>query len=402
MQRKTLLSILFSILVVIAASGQNQWPTQGWPTSTPKMVDLNADSLIFLDNELASGRYGHVDGMLITRHGKIAYEKSYPHDYAEIYKQEAREKSGLNFADPTGPYNYFNAWWHPFFHGSKLHTLQSVTKTITSIIIGAAIARNNFPDVNTPILKFFDTSQVKNIDTRKRNITIRHLLTMTAGFNWNENLPYSDPNNTGTLMEASCDWVKYTIDRPMADEPGKMFNYNSGETQLLAYIFRVATGTDIEEYATKYLFEPLGIKNFYWKRSPSGLVDSEGGLYLEKSDLAKIFYLYLKNGEWDNKQIINPGWIKQSVTPYIKVGQNLSYGYKWWLSSYGDNPAEVIWRGSGFGGQFPIIIPEYDMVVVFTAWDISPANHFPKYSPSTLLNKVLHSVNEYNNAKKID
>lgn len=399
MEAKKINLIAWSLLITISSAiGQTQWPTNGWLTAAPAAVGLNADSLSFLDKELASGKFGNVDGMLVIRHGKIAYEKLYQHDYRDIYKREVKEKSGLNIGDPTGPYNYFNVWWHPFYHQTRLHSLQSVTKTITSVVIGIALTRNEFPDINTPILKFFDTSMVKNIDARKRSITIRDLLTMTAGFDWNENLPYSDPNNTGTNMEASYDWVSYVINRPMQDEPGKVFNYNSGATELLSYIFRVATGRDIEEYAVQYLFTPLGINNYFWKRSPSGLIDTEGGLYLEKSDLAKIFYLYLKNGVWDNKQIVNPDWVKQSVTPFIKLGPNLSYGYKWWLASYGTNNAKMAWQGNGFGGQFPMIIPEYDMVVVFNAWNIT--SNSSSYGAGYLLNKVLHSIDDYNNSNK--
>src|SRR6185436_9996093 len=125
----------------------------------------------------------------------------------------------LNAHDPTGPYNYFNPWWHPFYRRGDLHTLQSVTKTVTSVAIGVATGRKAFPSLDTPILKFFDTTKVANIDARKRRLTIRHLLTMTAGLSWNEDLPYNDPNNTASVMEASPDWIQYTIDRPMAAEP---------------------------------------------------------------------------------------------------------------------------------------------------------------------------------------
>jgi CubicO group peptidase (beta-lactamase class C family) len=125
-------------------------------------------------------------------------------------------------------------------------------------------------------------------------MTIRHLLTMSAGFDWKEDVPYSNPENTGIQMEASSDWVEYTINPPMQYEPGKVYHYNSGATQLLAHIFRVATGTDIEEYAVRHLFTPLGINEHYWKRTPSGLVDAEGGYYMRPRDVAKLWYLFLK------------------------------------------------------------------------------------------------------------
>ncbi|MGH9855157.1 MAG: serine hydrolase domain-containing protein, partial [Blastocatellia bacterium] len=145
-----------------------------------------------------------------------------------------------------------------------------------------------------------------------------------------------------------------------------------GESQLLSHIFRVATGKDIEEYAAQHLFAPLGIESYFWKRTPSGLADTEGGLYLRPHDLAKIWYLFLKRGVWEGKQIVTDDWIKASVTPSVSVAPNgtTKYGYKWWLFPYDDGASRLAWAGSGFGGQMPIVVSEYDLVVVFTGWNI--------------------------------
>ena len=101
------------------------------------------------------------------------------------------------------------------------------------------------------------------------------------------------------------------IDKPMATDPGTVFNYSSGASELLAHIFQKETGQDIDAYGEKYLFAPLGIKH-HWKRTYLGVVDTEGGLYLTGSDLAKIGYLYLHNGMWDGKIIVSKEWVKQS------------------------------------------------------------------------------------------
>lgn len=363
-------AIIFFLCIHIHSTGQQQWPMKEWPVATPQSQSMNADSLKAFDEDIAAGKFGYVDGMVVTRNGKLLYQKTYQHDYNKVYGDSAKVKGGLNALDPGGPYNYYNAWWHPYYHGSQLHSLQSVTKTITSVIIGVASARNEFPDLSTPVLHFFDTTQVKNIDDRKRRMTVRHLLTMTSGFDWNENLPYSDPLNDCSVMEASFDWVQYAIDKPMAHEPGQTFNYNSGSSQLLAFIFRKATGRDIEEYAAKYLFSPLGISQFFWKRIPTGLCDTEGGLYLAATDLAKIYYLFLMDGNWNGQQVVTKEWVKASVTPAITVGRGVKYGYKWWLHEYGADNSKYAWTGSGFGGQWPIIIPEYGIVAVFTGWNI--------------------------------
>jgi CubicO group peptidase (beta-lactamase class C family) len=150
--------------------------------------------------------------------------------------------------------------------------MQSITKTVSSVIVGAAITRGDFKaSLDTPLMHYFDEAKVKNVDERKKRITLRHVLTMTTGMDWIEDVAYDDPRNEANLMEASDDWVQYVIDHPMVKEPGTLFNYSSGTSELLAYIFQKETGQDIEEYGEKYVFTPLGIKH-YWKRSPAGCI----------------------------------------------------------------------------------------------------------------------------------
>ena len=369
------LAALLLALAATAGRAQTPWPTAAWPAATPEAVGLNRAVLDSLDAEITAGRYGQVDRMIVIRRGRIAWDRSYRHDYDSLYGDSARSRGALNAHDLGSPYNYFNPWWHPTYRRGDLHTLQSVTKTITSVVIGTAVTRGEFPRLDTPVLAFFDTARVRNIDGRKRRMTIRHLLTMTAGLDWNEGLPYNDPRNTCSEMEASYDWVTLAIDRPMSDEPGAVFNYNSGASQLLAHVFRRATGTDVEEYAARHLFAPLGIERWFWKRTPAGLADTEGGLYLEARDLAKIWYLMLRGGTWDGRVILSPEWVRQSVTPAIRVGaapNAPSYGLKWWLYPDPRDGTRFVWGGSGFGGQFPVAWPEDDMVVVFNGWNILP------------------------------
>ena len=135
-----------------------------------------------------------------------------------------------------------------------------------------AIARGDLPSLDTPVLSFFDASAVANVDDRKRRMTLRHLLNMSTGLEWDERLPYSDPDNTFTIMAKSLDWVRYTLDAPMTSEPGTVFNYNSGAT-LCSGIFgwrRVSISR-----STRTLLEPLGIEDYYWDRTPSGLADAK-------------------------------------------------------------------------------------------------------------------------------
>ena len=388
---KNLAGILFLFFIQTNLIAQ-QWPIKEWPVATPQSQSMDPDSLKAFDEAITEGKYGYVDGMVIIRHGKLLYQKTYKHDYDKIYGDDARKKSGLNALDPGGPYNYYNPWWHPYYRRSDLHSLQSVTKTITSVIIGVATTRKEFPDLSTTVLSFFDTTQVKNIDDRKRKMTIRHLLTMTAGFEWNENLSYSDPRNDCSQMEASFDWIQYVINKPMAFEPGASFNYNNGASELLSYIFRKATGKDIEEYASKNLFSPLGIDHYFWKRIPTGLVDTEGGLYLSATDLAKIYYLFLKEGNWNGNQLLTREWVKASITPSISLRQGVKYGYKWWLYEYSTDNSKYAWAGSGFGGQWPIVIPEYDIVAVFTGWNIIGGN--PSLRVTEAIRRLINAVTD--------
>ena len=383
---------LFAILISISgAHAQDPFPTQGWPKAEAATVGLNSAALGSLDADIASGKYGLVDTMLVVRCGKQVYERAYQHDYGKIYGKLAKTAGPLNH-DVNGPYNYFSPEFHPYFQHSDLHTMQSVSKTVTSVTIGIAMLRKEFPaELDAPILKYFD--HVANVDDRKRRITLRHLLTMTAGLEWNEDVAYNDPKNSADVMESKHDWVQYVIDQPMAAEPGKAFVYSSGVTQLLSHIFKKVTGKNVDDYAAEYLFKPLGMR-YHWKHSPTGLPDTEGGLYLSSPDLAKIGFLYLKNGVWDGKQIVSPEWVKASITPAMSVqdeGREWKYGFQWWLEPYGNPHERHAWAARGFGGQELRVVPELQLVSVFTGWDILPQANEPKHDA---LERVIGAVNK--------
>ena len=360
-----------------------------WPAAKLNDVGMEAGPLDALDAEIRAGKHGYVDSLLVVRCGKLVYHKTYSRDYDKIYGERAKVKGPLNH-DPAGPYNYYNPDWHPFYKRGELHTMQSVTKTLTSVIIGVAIARGDFPSIETPILKFFNGARIQKLDPRMRRITIKHLLTMTAGIEWHEDLPYNDPRNSTDIMEASHDWVDYAINQPMSEEPGTRFNYNSGATQILSHIFKQATGRDISDYAAEHLFKPMGIA-YYWKRTPTGLSDTEGGLYLRDTDLAKIGQLFLKDGVWNGKRLLTSQWVKESVTTHITVGDGpVKYGYKWWLQPYGNN-GDYAWAGSGFGGQRPFVLKKEQMVVVITGWNVLR----PSIGARTLLDAALAAAKPY-------
>ena len=350
-----------------------------WQIAQPAAVGLSKEALSAIHQDIEHGRYGYIDAFLVARHGKLVFEQYYEHDYPSIYGQEAATPGALVVNDPSGPYNYFNPWWHPYYRHTTLHSMQSVTKSVVSALVGIAISRGEFPDLDTPVLQFFDETGVDNVDQQKRDMTVRDLLTMSDGLLWDENLPYNDPENSFAVMAKAHNWVQYTLDLPMGTEPGTVFNYNSGATLILGHIFRLATGIDIEEYAVEHLFAPLGIDDYYWDRTPYGLTDTQEGLYVSARSLAKIAQLFLQKGRWQNKQVIPASWVEESTAPHYPTGKagDEAYGYLWWSQPYTFKETTLrAYFGKGFGGQRPIFLPELDMVIVLTGWSILPGQPF--------------------------
>ena len=167
---------------------------------------MGLDEKVFadFDADLASGKYGLTDSFRVFPCGAEVFARQYRHDYGQIYAKEAKTKGPLN-ARGAGPYNYYDPQWHPFYHGTDLHSMQSITKTVTSIIFGVAITRGDFKaSLNTPVLKYFDVAKVKNVNDWKRHMTIEHLLTMTSGMNSQEIFyPETDEENRLVAKAAS-------------------------------------------------------------------------------------------------------------------------------------------------------------------------------------------------------
>ena len=350
-----------------------------WQMTQAEAASLSDKTLSSIHQDIEDGRYGYIDALLIARHGKLIFEQYYKHDYSLIYDQEAASAGALVVNDPSGPYNYFNPWWHPYYRDTDLHSMQSVTKSVVSALVGIAISRGEFPDLDTPVLEFFDEETITFVDQRKRAIKLRDLLTMSDGLLWDESLPYNDPENSFSVMARTHNWVHYTLNLPMGSEPGTVFNYNSGSTLILGHIFRLATGIDIEEYAVDHLFTPLGIDDYYWDRTPYGLTDTQEGLYVSARNLAKLTQLVLQKGRWQDEQVIPADWVEESISPHYLTGADgdEGYGYLWWSQPYTFKEKTLrAYFGKGFGGQRPILLPELGLVIVITGWNILPGQPF--------------------------
>lgn len=359
------------------------WPGVTWPVSTPEAENVNGAVLDSLDAEIRAGEFGRIDHFLVIRHGKLIYDRHYERDYAALAVADGRDTT-------HHIYNYDDPRWHPWYEGTDLHTLQSVTKSITSLALGIAVDEGHIDGVAVPAMSFFEAYEPDMSDPRRQAMTLQDLLTMRSGIDWNEQLPYDDPENTCIQMEASDDWIRFVLDRPMREQPGTRFDYNSGVSVLLGKIVGVATGTRVDRWTAERLFTPLGIRDWYWKITPDGEVDTEGGLYLRPHDLARVAYLVLRNGRWGDRQVVSEAWIRESTRPWVRFpdaryGTPTGYGYQWWLDLLDGEPLAI--TGSGFGGQYPVVVPEKDLVVVFNAWN----NHDrpPRSSLEAILTRIL-------------
>jgi len=342
------------------------WPGADWPVSTLEAEGFDPEPINALVADIDAGKYGLVDHFLLIRHGRIVAEHHFEHDYAAIAAQ---------YDQTDHQYNYDHPDWHPYYMGTDLHTLQSVTKSITSAAMGIAVDEGFIAGVDAPAMSFFGAYAPDMSDPRRVAMTVEDLLTMRSGIDWNEMISYSDATNTCIQLEASDQWIRFILDRPMREDPGTTFDYNGGASVLLGKIVGVATGQRVDRWAEDRLFKPIGITDYYWKTTPDNEVDTEGGLYLAPHDLARIAYLFLRGGEWDGRQIISADWVRASTAPVIpdvgvqRYGRTVGYGYQWWVPEHADGKP-IVFSGSGYGGQYPVVVPEHDLVVVFNAWNI--------------------------------
>jgi CubicO group peptidase (beta-lactamase class C family) len=342
------------------------WPGKDWEGSTPEQEGLDAQAIAQLDEEFRAGKHGYVDSMLIIRNGRMAFEAYYENDYQTINADRVRGESG--------PWNYYDVTWHPFYKGSELHTIQSSTKSFMSALVGIAIARGELPGVGATLGELLPHREIA--DPKKAAITLENILTMTPGFEWEEDVSYWDPRNDAVLVESTDDWVGYLLAKPLVKDQGTTYKYNSTNTQLMSEMVSTATGRALDEYAEELLFGPIGIENYFWKDSPEGFKDAAGGMYLTPRDFARFALLYEREGEWDGERILPAEWVANSAQPHVRdTGPedpdfDVGYGYQWWVYNDGSDGGPPMYGSWGWGGQFALIVPELDLIGVFTGWNI--------------------------------
>lgn len=238
----------------------------------------------------------------------------------------------------------------------QLQTINSVTKTIVGLLIGIAIEEGLISSINTPIHTFFNTDVHFLDDPRKKDITIKHLLTMTDGFDW----PEFGEWNFFAPMVFESDIIAFILSRPLLNTPGEVMNYNSGASHLLGNIIQMVSHRSLHEYAKIKLFDPLDIKQTLWHEK-QGVSLASDGLRIKTEDLIKIGNLILKGGE----SIVTKKWIHQMIYPNKKTYETMGYyGYHIWVDTYKNIDYHY---ALGYGGQFLIIVPKYQLVIGITS-----------------------------------
>ena len=360
------LNCLLAALVLISIGCRNDVSGQ-YSYVVPDLIDDGLDagsvreanidtSLIFKAlGKIKRGKYDEVHSLLIFKDDKLVVEEYFAgHDYN---------------------------WDQPKFRGeiiswdkNRIHNIMSDTKSVTSALVGIAIEKGFIKSEQESIFKYLpDYQQFENGGREK--IRIEHLLTMTSGLEGNEWVSsYRNLDNPIISLWLCDDPLHCILDRPMVAEPGTFFSYWGGNQILLGEIIKNASGMTFNEFAEKYLFEPLGITEYEWPLVNNGPPDAAGGLKISPRAMVKIGATFLNNGRWQGKQIISESWVRKSAVPYknnveIKVPGEKSwrhgYTYGWWTRSFEDYDLDIYFAG-GWGGQNIMIAPDENMVVVFT------------------------------------
>lgn len=336
---RKLLTGLFGFWLLTCCSEEHPAPESFIEYQYPTRQLLDDEKLFELDDKIEQGEYGDIHSLIILRNDKIVFE------------------------------NYYSN-----YQRSDLHPIGGATQSIISTLLGVVLKEDSTVGLNQYIIDFLPeyAEYFKDVP-QKDKIRLSHLLTNTSGLWWDEwTHPFGSEENDAYVMSLSDDWIGNVLTTPMIREPGDEFNFNSGNGILMAPILQNITGMELEEYTRQKLFEPLGITDWKWERTPGNFVNTSWGLHMRPMDMAKIGYLHLKSGRWEDQEIFEEFWSSRSTRFREWVTGYLNYAYFWWrFSDNADvvrvvNPNDVYFAW-GDGGQFMFIVPHLQMVVVTTA-----------------------------------
>ncbi|AUP81025.1 serine hydrolase domain-containing protein [Flavivirga eckloniae] len=325
-------------LLIISCNSQEKYSIpvkieNDWETDHVENVKISLDKINLLKEQINGNKYKDIHSFLIVKDEKIVFEEYY-HGY----------------------------------HKDKRHDVASVTKSITSALVGIAIDKNYIKSTSASVSEFYKGSVYEDKwDSIKKKIRIKDLLTMRHGLDCDD-----FNNNTSGDFDAflrSDDYINYMLDVKMIHEPDKVNAYCTGSTQLLEPVLQNSTGYSVEDFASKFLFDPIGIKSFKWEKSPKGKPAMGMGADMTPRDMARFGLLYLNRGNWKGKQVISEAWIEESLTSYGKLFDFVDYGYMWYLEPPITVNSKQInyYVALGHGGQTVAIYPDLNMIVVITA-----------------------------------
>lgn len=343
----------------------------GWQIETsPAAAGFDTGHLCTVLRNFADGDV-NFHSLLVVRNGRLV---------AEVYRPGKDERVKDLFRTART------------FDAHTLHDIRSISKSVTSLLWGIAQGQGKMPPLDTPALFLFPELANLNRDGREA-ITLSQMLSMSSGLAWNEWRATSLFNNDEFGLFWHTSQTHYVFDRPMAAPAGTRFNYNGGNTAVLAQLLAARVGMTLPEYARKQLFEPLGITDWEWVDDYRGRPLAFAGVRLRPRDLARIGQLVLQHGQWNDRQLVPAEWIAESTRPHIDAGiePGLQYGYQWWLGQVRVGGIEQAWIGGiGNGGQRLWIVPGLEMVVVTTAGDYNQRASWKQ--AETLLDQVMATV----------
>jgi len=311
----------------------------GWDVSDLATQNIKADNIYQLIKYL-QGNTSNIHSLIIIKNGKLVSE------------------------------SYFDGW-----NRNRLHALRSDSKSFISTLVGIAIDQGQIKDVNQKVFDFFP--EYADLNNEQKNlIEIRHILTMSPGLQWDESTYFGleDDRNDEYAIEQREDRLRYLLAKKVVHPPGNNFLYNSALPVLQSAIIKKSTGYNADVYAAKYLFEPLGIHNYFWRMNADGYV-AIAPLFLTPRDMAKLGQLFLDGGKWKGKQVVSSAWVEAASSMVItntssfpkKAQTTTGYGYNWWTEEFTINQEAVqTFAAEGSGGQYIFVVPGLNAVVVFT------------------------------------
>jgi CubicO group peptidase (beta-lactamase class C family) len=266
---------------------------------------------------------------------------------------------------------------------------------LTTTLAGIAIDHGVNFKLSTPVYTLFPKYSIfANPDPRKTLLTVEHLLTMSSGLDCDDNSDTS-PGNEDNMQNqtAQPDWYKYTLDLPMARAPGEKAIYCSGGMNLVGGIVANTTKTWLPDFFYQNFALPLDIHRYHMNLTPTDDAYGAGGVYLRPRDFLKLGQLFLAGGRWNGRQVVSREWVTLATRPHVSINSPNDYGYGWWMKEYkvGDKTFQGF-HAAGNGGQFLIVIPELDLVVMFTAGNYSNGQTSNKFRDEMLPQLILPAV----------